>query len=603
MKITKFKSSLLTTTLISTSLFGSKPNPGTLRLPQETTQEVIQISSKIKIPPSVDKLMQGFNALPNTQAIKQEYENLLKEIRNKQQNQQKGYTITNIQAILNKHIIEYCEAWRKKSIEDFKALTSSDTHYCFKLFLPYLKYYFFQLIDGFESIFAIDTFIETQEFILMDLNEKSINSIINLIKKAENTEIIECIKDIVNILLKDNSSKFISKAYLRSYDLFISNLLEGLKEIGAENTLQMFADTFNSKPTQFLCNIWNNLLEKNITSEQEQKKFFEWINKNKKNLYTQNPLFQEEIDLLCNKVSMEFFKPLKQEHFTKKPIQLLNIWEQFFKQYQEKQEVFLLQNHVYLGNTFVECMTELQTTFNEINIADIDLDELKLFSPLKDILSIFTNNYNEIMKIASLYKNPIYAWNSTQKTIPHILEDINIIKEDTLKLKIFSKENTQEESCTQKESKQKQVSKKNLKSKRKKTKQQKQAPQNGRKAARFTQEIPTQPSQKQMKQAPTPITLKDLDAKFGEDMEKDFDELEVITIDFESEKDWNGFVKENNVEISGTPYQHGSHESQEIFFDFEGQKTKGQLLTYHVHGKDTPEKITRQIRVTRRTQK
>ena len=129
----------------------------------------------------------------------------------------------------------------------------------------------------------------------------------------------------------------------------------------------------------------------------------------------------------------------------------------------------------------------------------------------------------------------------------------------------------------------------------------KQTPLVGRKAAPDTFSIPE--TQKQMKQAPTPITLKDLDTKFGKDMEKDFDELEVITIDFESEKDWIGFVKENNVEISGTPYQHGSHESQEIFFDFEGQKTKGQLLTYHVHGKDTPEKITRQIRVTRRTQK
>ena len=436
----------------------------------------------------------------------------------------------------------------------------------------------------------------------MDLNEKSINSIINLIKKAENTEIIECIKDIVNILLKDNSSKFISKAYLRSYDLFISNLLEGLKEIGAENTLQMFADTFNSKPTQFLCNIWNNLLEKNIISKQEQKKFFEWINKNKKNLYTQNPLFQEEIDLLCKKVSMEFFKPLKQEHFTKNPIQLLNIWEQFFK-HPEKQEYFLLQNHLYLGNTFVECLMELQTTFNEINLEDIDFDKLDTLAYVKNSLQLSINFYTDMIKLASLYTDPIHAWTLTKKDIPLMLRKINDIKQATLELKISSKENTQEESYTQKESKQKQVFKKNPKSKGKKTKQQKQAPQHGRKAARFTQEIPTQPSQKQMKQAPTPITLKDLDAKFGKDMEKDFDELEVITIDFESEKDWNGFVKENNVEISGTPYQHGSHESQEIFFDFEGQKTKGQLLTYHVHGKDTPEKITRQIRVTRRTQK
>ncbi len=574
-----------------------------MHLPQEKQQEILQISSKIKIPPSVDKLMQGFNALPNTQAIKQEYENLPKEIRNKQQNQQKGYTITNIQAIPNKHIIEYCKAWRKNFIENFKSLTSSDTHYCFRLFLPYLKYYFFQLIDGFESIFAIDTFIETQELILMNLNKNSINSIINLIKKAENTEIIECIKDIVNILLKDNSSKFISKAYLRSYDLFISNLLEGLKEIGAENTLQMFADTFNSKPTQFLCNIWNNLLEKNIISEQEQKKFFEWINKNKKNLYTQNPLFQEEIDLLCQKVSMEFSKPLKQEHFTENPIELLNIWEQFFKQYQEKQEVFLLQNHLYLSNTFIECMMELQTAFNEINLEDIDFDKLNMLTCTKKILQTHINLYTDMMNLASLYTDPIYAWNSTKKDIPLILKEINDIKQTTSWLEISSKENTQEESYTQKESKQKQVSKKKLNSKGKKVKQQKQAPQHGRKAARFTQEIPTQPSQKQMKQAPTPITIKDLDAKFGKDMEKDFDELEVITIDFESEKDWIGFVKENNVEISGTPYQHGSHESQEIFFEFEGQKTKGQLLTYHVHGKDTPEKITRQIRVTRRTQK
>ena len=132
--------------------------------------------------------MQDFNTLASIQAIKLKHENLLKELHSKQQNQQKGYTIINIQDILNKHIIEYCETWREEFIKDFKLLSPNDARYCFKIFLPYLKYYFFQLIDGFESIFAIDTFIETQEFILKDLNRNSINSIILLMEKIEKTE-------------------------------------------------------------------------------------------------------------------------------------------------------------------------------------------------------------------------------------------------------------------------------------------------------------------------------------------------------------------------------------------------------------------------------
>ena len=139
--------------------------------------------------------------------------------------------------------------------------------------------------------------------------------------------------------------------------------------------------------------------------------------------------------------------------------------------------------------------------------------------------------------------------------------------------------------------------------KKKQSKQQKQAPKYGQKTDLTNQSIPTQISQKQMKQAPKTKTLEDLDIQFGEDLEKVFDKLEVIAINFASEEDWNAFVKENDVQISEIVYRHGSHESQEIFFNLEGQKTKGQLLTYHVHGKDTQEEISRQIRVTRRVQK
>ena len=94
-----------------------------------------------------------------------------------------------------------------------------------------------------------------------------------------------------------------------------------------------------------------------------------------------------------------------------------------------------------------------------------------------------------------------------------------------------------------------------------------------------------------------------MDDKFGEDLEKSFKNLEEINIDFDSEEDWEIFIKKADVKFEGESHRHGSHESQEIFFDLEGQNTKGQLLTYHVHSKDTPEKITRKIRVTRRVQK
>jgi hypothetical protein len=208
------------------------------------------------------------------------------------------------------------------------------------------------------------------------------------------------------------------------------------------------------------------------------------------------------------------------------------------------------------------------------------------------------------MKSATLFKDPIYALKSAKKNISTILNDINEIKQDALKL-ISSNENTQEESYIQKESNPKSAFKKNTKKNQSKGKQtkQKQAHPNGRNAARSNQAIPSQISKKQMKQAPKPKTLEDLDTKFGEELEKAFDELEVITIDFDSEDDWKKFVEENDVQISEIAYRHGSHESQEILFNFEDQRIKGQLLTYHVHGKDASEEISRQVRVTRRIQK
>lgn len=38
------------------------------------------------------------------------------------------------------------------------------------------------------------------------------------------------------------------------------------------------------------------------------------------------------------------------------------------------------------------------------------------------------------------------------------------------------------------------------------------------------------------------------------------------------------YVKEQNVRFAQQAYRHGSHESQGIVFDFEGQETKGLLL-------------------------
>ena len=127
----------------------------------------------------------------------------------------------------------------------------------------------------------------------------------------------------------------------------------------------------------------------------------------------------------------------------------------------------------------------------------------------------------------------------------------------------------------------------------------KQTPIVGRKA--IPQSFSTSVPQKQMKQASKIKTLEELDNKFGKDLDKALDKLEVITIEFGSEEEWNKFI--NNAEIvPNTSHQSdGSHQSQEIFFDFEGQKIKGQLASHYTHGRDTKtgEKITRKIKATR----
>lgn len=242
---------------------------------------------------------------------------------------------------------------------------------------------------------------------------------------------------------------------------------------------------------------------------------------------------------------------------------------------------------------------ELQTTFNEIDLEDIDFDKLDILAYIKHILPLCLEFYT---KVDQFYQTP---WTLMKNDTTFIFGHINRIKQEALKLKISSNENTQEESYIQKESKQKQVSKKNQKKNQSKGKhaKQKQEPKYGRKAAQSAQQISVQASQKQMQQPQKPKTFEDLNAKFGKELEKAFNELKVIVINFKSEDDWKKFVEENNVQISEITYRHGSHESREIFFNFEGQKTKGQLVTHYGHGKDTSEEISRQIRVTRRIQK
>lgn len=104
-------------------------------------------------------------------------------------------------------------------------------------------------------------------------------------------------------------------------------------------------------------------------------------------------------------------------------------------------------------------------------------------------------------------------------------------------------------------------------------------------------------STKQIKQTQKTKTLSCLDAKFGPMPQSCLNKLEIFTIDFDSEEEWNSFVKEQNVALgSCISYKNGSHVSQEVFFNHEGQRIKGQLLFYRSHGKDTLEKRSYKIR-------
>ena len=80
--------------------------------------------------------------------------------------------------------------------------------------------------------------------------------------------------------------------------------------------------------------------------------------------------------------------------------------------------------------------------------------------------------------------------------------------------------------------------------------------------------------------------------------------MEIFTIDFNSEEEWNSFVNEQKVTLgSCISYKNGSHSSQEVFFNHEGQRIKGQLLFYRSHGKDTLEKKSYKIRAELRKKK
>lgn len=112
-------------------------------------------------------------------------------------------------------------------------------------------------------------------------------------------------------------------------------------------------------------------------------------------------------------------------------------------------------------------------------------------------------------------------------------------------------------------------------------------------------------SKKQMKKNSSPKTLEDLNAKFGMELKKDLSELELVIIDFYTDEEWQSFVKNKKVRFAQQAYRQGSHESQGIVFDFEGQETKGLLLNWYVHGTDTKTKggVNRTVRITRRIQK
>jgi len=533
MKMAKFKSSLLITTLVSTSLFGSKPDLGKLQLQPQSKKATTQtIVCEEFLPPCTKKEMNLFNASPEVLALKEEYDLLqqkkedirkqyLKALEDRQHAKQdilkKATTKkTIIKREIDKSIVydsmnKYETLFKTQLISAIKdqGLSEGLSDLFYKLFLAsYVRCSFFELI---------------QYPITNELLAKWQTTSMRFLQEIPEKELTDSLSIYGSIVPTNSCIAMLQEGYIE--------LLKKYKELSGNAYFYWYARTVLANQN------YEESMKNLIRLHNECEKFsIEHKNAEKNELTELIKIFKDNNIELPNEISIEtaysvlLDKAKKDEAFKIK----LKTNDTLRKVVFEKKEV---------EDEYIRKMKEKKALHELIKKAKIET----------------TKTHEEYDRARAEYHAKI------KKQLPQT--------------KTFVK---------------------------------KQAPKYGRKAARSAQPIPAQVSQKQMQQAQKPKTLEDLNAKFGEELEKVFDKLEAITINFKSEDGWNMFIEEANVEFFGVSYRHGSHESEEIYFDFEQEKDngeiekqriKGQLLTYHIHGKDTLEETTRQIRVTRYTQK
>ena len=626
MKNVKFKSSLLTTTLISASLFGSKPNPGKLQLTQEATQEIAQsIRTKDLFPFWARNTMSFFNNLPEVKTLKAKY-----DLRKKESDDPRirfGKALVSKRHTNDRVIIrgtfnvkdtfdlrnEYEELFLKKFHSALKSVElEKASQILFDFVVPYVRCSFYELIgypvdsellsilqkSSMRALIQEDSeqYFDDWEFSFWECYcNVSNNPIIKMLQECI-LDLLEAYKNCTGntylyLLAKkehafNNSrvKKIEGDEHGAKYEELKKEVEKGSKELVEisqkfEHVL-MFCFLHYKCLSIRLIDIDNIILDY-VTIEKEDfqgflKKLnasfehYESVIKDIKDVASECELF--DIYKCYSKVLGEFYEKFKTG--INEQLSTRKVWQKFSETAKELLE--MCKSYSEEVKEFEDWIVGIETRLDKkLCILKQNTSIAIAFSKLKEDLNKYKEMKNQDRLARIAFSESIKSFDECKR----LTSEIEAIKKE--------KETSKPQP--------KPVAKK-------KQKQPKQASLHGRKAARATQAIPTHTSQKQMKQAPKPKTLENLDAKFGEDLEKAFDELELITIDFVSEEDWNEFQKESNVEF-GSSYRHGSHESQEITFNFEGQKTKGQLLTHHVHGKDTPEEISRQVRVTRRAQK
>jgi len=524
----KFKSSLLTTVLIGTSLWGSKPHIGKVQLQPQSKKVIVQTTVREEfLPPCTKKEMNLFNASPEVLALKEEHDllqqkkediskqyskALQKKQHAKQHVPQKVITKTTIvrrkidKSVVYASMSKYETLFKAKltSVIKDQGLSEGLSDLFYKLFLEsYVRCSFFELIQYPIANELLAKWQTTSMRFLQEISEK---------------ELINGLSIYGNIAPTNSCIAMLQEGYIE--------LLKKYKELSGNDYFYWHARAV--------------LAGENY--EESMKRLI-------------------ELDNECENSSIKYENASKVE---------LTELIKFFK-----------DNNVDLPNEInIETMYNILTdkakkdeTF-KIKFKTNDILRKVVFEK-KEALDEYVSKLKEIQEVKNLMKNAEIERTKTMKECDRAYAEYSLI---------LKKKDAQQPSQT-------------------KTFIEKQTPMVGRKA--IPQSFSTSVPQKQMKQAPKTKTLEDLDNEFGKDLDKALDKLEVFTIEFDSEDEWNEFINNTEIAPSTSHQSGGSHQSQEIFFDFEGQTIKGKLVGHYTHGRDTKtgEKITHKITIMRRIQK